>query len=262
MDTEQLPPIQLNSDAFASLVRKQLISEMEAKGIGEDALSSLQNAKNMEQKFISALRIWKNGGYLRYSDRFTKFSTRREAWDNRMTYEGMVDAMATPDATMLMPKVISQIIREAVEPQLTLTSLFRRIDFSAGTSITFPAMSAMKGVRDIGEGQEYPELAGPRFAGTVTVKMGKTAGAVRVTEELLRYSQWDIMSMLFKVRARPLLVTRKSRSTTRSTTTRLYPLITRLLRPRITGRRLDVASMRSRTTLFGLTTSSRSMLTW
>lgn len=197
MDTT-LPPFQLNADAFEQAVKYAVQKEMENTGLGEDALESFKRAKSREQKLQKAVQVWKNAGYLRYSDRFTKFSTNKDAWDNRMTYERLVDVMSTPDATILIPKVVSQIVREAVEPQLSLTGLFRRIDFSAGSSITFPAVSAMKGVKEIGEGQEYPELAGPRFAGTVTVKMGKSAGAVRVTEEMLRYSQWDVMSMLFQ----------------------------------------------------------------
>jgi hypothetical protein len=191
---EELPTIQLDA-ALERIVRRQLTSMIEEKGIGADATKALSESQSQDRKLSYIRNIWANNGFLRKADKF-QFGSSEEAWQNRMTYGGLVDALATPDASILMPRVISQIVREAVEPQLTLTGLLRRIDFSAGTHITFPAVSAMAGVQDMAEGEPYPELIGPRFAGTVTVKMGKVGASVRVTEEVLRYSQWDVMGML------------------------------------------------------------------
>ena len=196
MTTENIPNL-LDEDALAAIVKRQLNAALEEKGLGEDGFKALAHSDDLERKVTIARNIWANGGFLRPTDR-ALFKSSTEAWQSRMTYEGMCDALATPDITMLMPRVVSQIVREAVEPQLTLTGLFRQIRHSAGTSITFPAVSAMAGVADLGEASEYPELIGPRFAGTVTVKMGKVGGSVRITEEVLRYSQWDVMTMLIQ----------------------------------------------------------------
>src|SRR3990167_6135801 len=194
---EELPPIHIDQDALASLVRQQVSSIMEENGLGEDALKILGDRDKMDKKMSNIRRIWANNGFVNPSDKF-RFATAQDAWNERVTYPALLDALSTPDASILMPRVISQIVREAVEPQLTLTGLLRRIYFSAGTHITFPAVSAMSGVADMGEGEEYPELLGPRFAGTVTVKMGKVGASVRVTEEVLKYSQWDVMAMLLQ----------------------------------------------------------------
>ena len=47
------------------------------------------------------------------------------------------DALSVPNAPMLLPKVISNIVKEAQEPLLVGTSLLQRINFSFGQTITF-----------------------------------------------------------------------------------------------------------------------------
>ena len=46
----------------------------------------------------------------------------------------------------------------------------------------------------IPEGGEYPERK-LEVAGTVTAFIGKSGVKVRITDEMLRYSQYDVMSM-------------------------------------------------------------------
>ena len=62
------------------------------------------------------------------------------------------DALSVPNAPMLMPKVISNIVKEAQEPLLVGTSLLQRINYSYGQTITFPAVGALV-ASDIAEGQ-------------------------------------------------------------------------------------------------------------
>lgn len=113
------------------------------------------------------------------------------------------DALSVPNAPMLMPKVISNIVKEAQEPLLVGTSLLQRINYSYGQTITFPAVGALVAA-DIAEGQEYPERSLQMGGATVTANIGKSGLAVKVTEEMIRYSQFDVIGMHLRAAGRAL----------------------------------------------------------
>jgi hypothetical protein len=113
------------------------------------------------------------------------------------------DALSVPNAPLLFRKVISNIVREAQEPLLVGASLLQRINYSYGQTITFPAVGAMTAA-DIAEGQEYPERSLPQGGSTVTASIGKSGVAVKVTDEMIRYSQFDIIGMHLRAAGRAL----------------------------------------------------------
>lgn len=104
------------------------------------------------------------------------------------------DALSTTHAGLLFPKVVNRIIKEAGEPLLVGTSLLTRIGYKYGQTISFPAVGALAAA-DIPEGGEYPEVSLDMGGGTVTASVGKVGVAVKLTEEMIRYSQYDVMSM-------------------------------------------------------------------
>lgn len=113
------------------------------------------------------------------------------------------DALSVPNAPVLFPKVISNIVREAAEPLLVGTSLLQRVNYSYGQTITFGAVGAITAA-DIAEGQEYPERSMNQSGGTVTATIGKSGVAVKVTEEMIRYSQYDVIGMHLRAAGRAL----------------------------------------------------------
>ena len=115
----------------------------------------------------------------------------------------LTDALSVPNAPMLMPKVISNIVKEAQEPLLVGTSLLQRIDYKYGQTITFPAVGALQAA-DIAEGMEYPERSLGMGGSSVTANIGKSGIAVKVTEEMLRYSQFDVIGMHLRAAGRAL----------------------------------------------------------
>jgi hypothetical protein len=115
----------------------------------------------------------------------------------------ITDALAVPDAAMLLPKVISNVVREAAEPLLVGTSLLQRINYSYGQQITFPSVGALHAA-DIAEGMEYPEQTLSMGGATVVANIGKSGLAVKVTEEMLRYSQFDVIGMHLRAAGRAL----------------------------------------------------------
>lgn len=114
------------------------------------------------------------------------------------------DAISVPDAPAMFPKVIQNIVREAIEPLLIGTSLLQRVNYSGyGQTITFGATGAVV-AGDIPEGGEYPEQNLQIGAGTVTATIGKSGVAVKITEEMLRYSQFDMIGMNLRAAGKAL----------------------------------------------------------
>ena len=115
----------------------------------------------------------------------------------------MRDAMATPDAPVLMPKVLSNVVREAQEPLLIGTSLLQRVNYSYGQTVTFPAVGAMVAA-DIPELGEFPDQKLQMGGATVTANIGKVGIACSISEEMVRYSQFDVVGMHVRAAGRAL----------------------------------------------------------
>ena len=130
-------------------------------------------------------------------------------WENNgvdpLSHErvSLEDALSVPNAPLLFPKVISNIVKEAAEPLLIGASLLQHINYSYGQTITFPAVGALEAA-DIAEGQEYPERSLPIGGATVTANIGKSGVAVRITDEMVRYSQFDVIGMHLRAAGRAL----------------------------------------------------------
>lgn len=151
----------------------------------------------LQDKYENAYKVWSNNGFENQEDQYDPSKK-----DQKITYGDLCDALSTPDASVLIPKVISNIVKEAIEPLLVGTSLLQTIRFSAGQQITFPAAGAFT-AEDIPEGGEYPERK-LEVAGTVTAFIGKSGVKVRITDEMLRYSQYDVMGMHIRAAGRAL----------------------------------------------------------
>ena len=117
----------------------------------------------------------------------------------------IADAISTPSSPMMFKRVITEVIQEAIEPNLIGTSLLSRIDYDGyGTSISFGTMGAISGELDMAEGQEYPEFGVQVGNGTVTANIGKSGLAMKITEEMIKYSQWDVIGMHLRQAGRAL----------------------------------------------------------
>jgi hypothetical protein len=113
------------------------------------------------------------------------------------------DILNTSNAGPLLPKVIVSIIKEAQEPLLIGTSLLDPLPYQYGQTVVFPAMGAMV-AEDIPEGGEYPEHQPQLGGATVTANVGKVGMAFGFTEEMLRYSQFDLMGLYMRQAGRAM----------------------------------------------------------
>ncbi len=115
----------------------------------------------------------------------------------------MIDALSNPDATNFFPVTVENFVREAIEPMLIGSSLLTRINYKAGSTISFPSIGAMV-AEDIPEGSEYPERTLNMGPGTVIATIGKSGIAVKWTEEQKRYSQFDVVALHLRAAGKAL----------------------------------------------------------
>jgi len=199
-------------DRFKEGTESYLDEAMKRRGIDRD-LFGLSDTERTYLKIREATNktraLWDNNGFVRgvkdrieYKDLVAKDLTRRADWEKNGR---MVDGVFSTDQPLIIPRVIEELVREPVEPLIALTPLMQTINVSnAGTTITFPAIGDAMVAADIAEGTEYPE-ASLEFAGEVSAKIGKSGIALKLTDEMIRYSMFDIMSMHMRAAARALV---------------------------------------------------------
>lgn len=144
-------------------------------------------------------RIWKSNGRLAGTD--ARLSIEDLFNKDKEIQLKMKDNFSS-DHPLLIPRVISNMAREAIEPNLVVTNMLPRINYSAGTRVVFPAWGAIHAA-DIPEGGEYPERT-MELAGQVEATIGKSGVAIKVSEEMIRYSQFDVISMHVRAAGRAL----------------------------------------------------------
>lgn len=108
------------------------------------------------------------------------------------------EALTTQDASILIPRIVSGMMREAAEANYIGSDFLEKIRLTDGRSIEFPSMSALR-AHDIGETQAYPEET-PDFQlhRTQEVRVQKSGLVVRISEEMISDSQWDVIGMLVR----------------------------------------------------------------
>jgi hypothetical protein len=126
-----------------------------------------------------------------YLDTFANegWNTPTQSW---ISFE---DMMATSNSAEWMPRVFEEIVRDPVEPLLAITPLFDRIAYTPAARITTGALGAIVAA-EIGEAEAYPERTLNIAPGTITINVGKHGVAWKITEELLKYSQFNVMQRM------------------------------------------------------------------
>lgn len=197
-----MDPTQL-TDAQKEAVKSHVAELLQSRGLGPEVFKQMTQVDSAERKVSKALAIFRHNGFERAQDgdRFLD-SLEREA--NRVKYPQLVDALGTTESTIFIPRVLTTLVREATEPVIVLsTQVFRRLRVPPMTSvIQFPSVGAIQAY-DMAEGQEYRDekLEG---AGWTIAKIGKSGVKVRMTEELLRYSSFDLIGLHVRAAGRAL----------------------------------------------------------
>lgn len=104
------------------------------------------------------------------------------------------DAISSSEITPLLQESMEILIREPVEPNITITPLFTRIQAQGlNTQILAGAMGAVY-AGDVQESGTYPEVNFQMGGAVSTAYIGKSGIAASFTDEALRYSTFDIMA--------------------------------------------------------------------
>ena len=182
-----------------AVAEKEILHEHDFVGV--DDLNVVKALALDKRRFRNAANIWRNNG--RVPGIADRISYQQLAdIDKKYTKEAR-DNLSSTDHPMLIGRVISEVVKEAIEPNIVLTGLLDRINFTHGTQLTFPAIGAMAAA-DIPEGGEYPERSLDMVGQTVAT-IGKSGIAVKMTEEAIRYSLYDLMSMHLRAAGRAMI---------------------------------------------------------
>jgi hypothetical protein len=191
------------TDAQKAEIKSQVETLLAGRGIGPDAFKAVLSADSEDRKVNRALNIFRGNGFERQGDA-DRFLDKDDRENNRITYRRLVDALGSTESTLFIPRVLTTIVREATEPVVVLSSnIFRRLRVPAMTTVVqFPSVGAIQAF-DIAEGEEYPDqkLEG---AGWVIAKIGKSGVKIRLTEELIRYSSFDLIGLHVRAAGRAL----------------------------------------------------------
>lgn len=158
------------------------------------------------RKVKNALRIWKNNGVVPgLAERVTydELCEQDYKWSRSFHSEAQDAGFTSTDQPLLIKRVITEIVKEAIEPNIVLTPMMQTINYTHGTQLSFPAMGAITAA-DIPEGGEYPERS-LEFAGQVVATIGKSGVAFKVTEEMIRYNLYDVISLHLTAAGRALI---------------------------------------------------------
>jgi len=104
----------------------------------------------------------------------------------------VTDALSTPDSSILIPRVISDVMREAAEPIYIGSKFFTPVQLTEGRSLEFPSVGAIRAF-DIPELGEYPnQELDFQLHRTTEIKVNKVGLKVQISDEMINDSQWDV----------------------------------------------------------------------
>lgn len=107
----------------------------------------------------------------------------------------VTEALHAADASILIPKVISDVLIRPLEPNyIGQTILSRTINVDSTRSIEFPSLGAIQAY-DMGDTQEYKEQL-PGFTEHPTeIKVNKVGLMLSLSEEIIADSMWDVIAL-------------------------------------------------------------------
>lgn len=107
----------------------------------------------------------------------------------------MNEVLTSPDASILFPKVISDLLLRPKEPLYVGQNLLARtLNVDATRTYEFPMMGAVRAF-EVGEAQEY-RSQGPGFTqGMAEIKIKKYGLMLEISEDVINDSQWDILGL-------------------------------------------------------------------
>ena len=106
------------------------------------------------------------------------------------------DFLATPQAKVLIPRVIVGAMRKAADPLYLASAFFKKIRLKSGQAVMFPSIGVMR-AHDVAEGQEIPqETIDWQLHTSNLITVGKSGIRIQFTDEILKDVEFDIVGMM------------------------------------------------------------------
>lgn len=131
--------------------------------------------------------VFTNHGYIEHKD----------GSQERVTIGELRDLITQEDILPLLPKVVTRVIAEAIEPNLLIVpNLFTRLDIPTAQHIEIASIGALSASR-VGQGQEFPQsiLAYDTAGQSVAITVAKYGLAVNIAQEVIDDSMFDVMTL-------------------------------------------------------------------
>jgi hypothetical protein len=116
------------------------------------------------------------------------------------------EVLTTDNANILLPQTIQIVVKEAAEPEYIGSRLLQTVRITNGQNVEFPIFGAIRAF-EIEEGQEYPEAELDMTiykGGRTDVRHKKCGLKVKITEEMINDSQWDVIGMHLRAAGKAL----------------------------------------------------------
>lgn len=116
------------------------------------------------------------------------------------------DALSLWESPIWIPRVVNNTMQEAIEPMLIATNMLQKVPFAGiGSWVDYPVMGALDGDFEVGETESFPELRVTYGAGAQIAQAPARYGvALKFTEDILRYSHMDVVTMVTSQAAKAL----------------------------------------------------------
>lgn len=114
------------------------------------------------------------------------------------------DFLASPQAKILIPRVVVGSMRKAADPIYLASQFFKKIRLKSGAAIMFPSIGVMRAY-DVAEGQEIPQetLDWQLHKGGL-ISTGKSGVRIQFTDDLIKECEFDIVGMMLSEAGRAM----------------------------------------------------------
>jgi hypothetical protein len=123
--------------------------------------------------------------------------TDKEGSQSNVTIKELKDLITTEDILPLLPRVVTRVIAEAIEPNLLIVpNLFTLLNIPTAQHIEIGAIGALTASK-IAQGQEFKSetLAYDVSGQSVAITVSKYGLAVNIAQEVIDDSQFDIITL-------------------------------------------------------------------
>lgn len=125
------------------------------------------------------------------------YITHKDGGEERVNIEELRDLITSEDILPLLPRVVTRVIAEAIEPNLLIVpNLFTRLDIPNAQHIEIASIGALTASK-VPAGSEFPQQTLPYDTSgqSVAITVSKYGLAVNVAQEVIEDSMFDVITL-------------------------------------------------------------------